>query len=187
MLGIRYVVWGWAFLLTPCLGGAEIKRLRFETVAGKPVLVETQQAAVTVVAFLSAICPMAGDYSERIADLHRAYSGRGVRFLLVNANAHESNDLVTAHRKASGLPADVLRDPHGEAAAQLKVFATPSVVVLDRRGEVRYWGAIDDSRQPARVKNPYLARAIDATLAGLPVAVTRTKVMGCSIKASSSP
>jgi hypothetical protein len=59
---------------------------------------------------------------------------------------------------------------------------TPEAVLLDPAGAVRYQGAIDDARNPARVRIEGLRLAIDAVLAGQPVPVHRLRAFGCSIK-----
>jgi hypothetical protein len=48
---------------------------------------------------------------------------------------------------------------------------------------VRYIGAIDDNpNNPEKSKEQYLANAVEALLAGKPIAVSETKAVGCSIK-----
>lgn len=159
-----------------------IPRLQLETTSGKHIEVETAGAPATVVLFLSSVCPMSGDYAERIAELHSRYTPRRVRFVLINANEHESNQDVERHAKLSALPQSVLRDPQATIADLLGVTATPTTVVLDTTAQVRYWGAIDDSRNPQRVRNRYLAGALESLLLGKNPDVPRTKTMGCSIK-----
>lgn len=166
----------------PALAADSIERLTFETPTAVPVSVEMKDSALTAIVFLSALCPMSVDYSDRISDLHRRYAERGVRLVLVNANAHESDAQVDQHRQAAALPLAVWRDRGARVAARLQVFATPTAVLLDRQGVVRYWGAIDDSRSPARVRRRYLEDAINALLAGGQPPLARTKAMGCAIK-----
>ena len=60
--------------------------------------------------------------------------------------------------------------------------ATPHAFVLDSGRKLQYVGAIDDSERIQSVQKHYLRDALDALLAGQPVAVPKTKVVGCSIK-----
>src|SRR5581483_3479443 len=60
------------------------------------------------------------------------------------------------------------------------------VFVLDPAGEVRYRGLIDDGYSKRLVPNrkvteSYLTAALDAVLAGKPVAVPKTDPIGCKI------
>jgi thiol-disulfide isomerase/thioredoxin len=61
--------------------------------------------------------------------------------------------------------------------------ATPHVFVFDAERKLRYAGRVDDNeRDPNAVKSPDAKNAIEAVLAGRPVPVATTKVVGCSVK-----
>jgi thiol-disulfide isomerase/thioredoxin len=60
--------------------------------------------------------------------------------------------------------------------------ATPHVFVFDRDRRLRYEGRFDNSYRRELVKSHDARDAIDAVLAGRPVAVTHTSVFGCSTK-----
>jgi peroxiredoxin len=141
--------------------------------------------AVAVV-FLGIDCPIAELYAPRLAALSRSFEARGVAFLGVNANAHDSVEEIAAHAQRLALPFPVLRDEGNVLADRLKADRMCEVVVLDDRRMVRYRGAADDQYQigarreaPAR---PYLADALEAILAGRRVAVAETQVFGCPIE-----
>src|SRR6202030_2747816 len=55
-------------------------------------------------------------------------------------------------------------------------------VLLDASGVLRYRGRIDDQRDPAEVKSHDLRAALDAVLAGRPVAKSETLPFGCVIQ-----
>jgi hypothetical protein len=148
------------------------------------VKIEAGASRATVVIFISAICPMSFDYGGRIAKLTKDYASRNVRVLLVNSNLNEPDEQVEEYRNNFKLAVPVYRDPGGEVAGILHAFSTPTAVMLDRNGAVRYWGSIDDNRNLARATKQYLRQAIGAILAGKSVEPSRTRVLGCSIKAS---
>jgi thiol-disulfide isomerase/thioredoxin len=60
--------------------------------------------------------------------------------------------------------------------------ATPHAFLFDASRKLRYAGAIDDSERVQHVKKHYLRDALDALLADREPPVTRTKVVGCSVK-----
>ena len=60
--------------------------------------------------------------------------------------------------------------------------ATPHVFVFDAARRLRFAGRIDDNENPAKAKTADTRDAIEAVLAGRPVAVETTKVFGCSLK-----
>jgi alkyl hydroperoxide reductase subunit AhpC len=153
-------------------------------IGGRPVQVQPSANRATVMVFVSALCPISLAYGERLTKLQRDFSNQGVRLLLVNSNQNEPDSQVEEQRKLSNLTLLVNRDPRGQLAEMLGVFSTPTAVVVDQKGMIRYLGAIDDSRNPARVTKQYLRVAIEAILEGKTVPQTRTTALGCSIKRS---
>ncbi|MBL8176176.1 MAG: redoxin domain-containing protein [Bryobacterales bacterium] len=137
---------------------------------------------ITAVVFVSSVCPISNEYVDRMIDLWQSYSSRGVQFLFVNSNANETARDVTAHTKAAGLPFPVYRDVQNGLADRLRATLTPEAFLLDRDGRVRYQGALDDARNPARVKRSYLKEGIESVLAGRPVSRESAKATGCTIK-----
>jgi hypothetical protein len=154
---------------------------------GKPARIRVTDYPVTVVIFISAVCPMSIDYSTRITTLGKDYSSDRTRLIVVNSNYNETDKQISEQRKRSGLSVPIVRDPLGGLATLLQVYSTPTAVVLDQSGVVRYWGAIDDARNPERVTRSHLRLAVQAILAGKTVERSRTRVMGCTIKRQSLP
>ncbi|MEY2465917.1 MAG: hypothetical protein QOD03_438, partial [Verrucomicrobiota bacterium] len=73
----------------------------------------------------------------------------------------------------------------GDTEAVAKAYgpmATPHVFVFDAARKLRYQGAIDDSQRLDRVTKHYLRDALEALLAGQMPPVTKSKLIGCSIK-----
>jgi hypothetical protein len=172
----------------PLYGGPPIGTIRSFAVReigreSKQVQLGTSRA--TVVVFVSALCPMSMDYGYRLKKLNEDFSGQDVRIILVNSNQNESDTQV--EEQISSLRIPVYRDPNGRLAELLAANSTPTAVVLDQSGTIRYSGAIDDARNPTRVTKQYLRIAIEAILAGKAVVPARTRVLGCSIKRSSVP
>jgi peroxiredoxin len=80
----------------------------------------------------------------------------------------------------------VLLDPAGDVGRAYEAKTTPHLFVIGTDGTLLYDGAIDDkpSTNSADIPGarPYLAEALDAALAGDPVAVSKTTPYGCSVK-----
>ena len=160
--------------------GAKVPAFVFTSLDGAEEAVEA--AAVTVVTFFSARCPVSNDYNERMDRIYGDYRGRGVRFYFVDANVNEPAAELRVHAKQAGFRFPVFRDVGNAAADALGAELTPETFVIDSAGVLRYRGAIDDSRNPARVRASGLRAALDAVLAGAPVAKSETKAFGCTIK-----
>ena len=71
-------------------------------------------------------------------------ASKGVAFLGINSNAHESEAASEEQARKFGLDFPVLKDPRNVVADLALVERTPEVLVLDGRARVRYRGAIDD-------------------------------------------
>ena len=137
---------------------------------------------VTVIFFLSTICPISNAYTDRIQGLFARYAGQPVRFVLLNPNANESEEESRAYSRDVEFPAPLRKDVNNVMADRYNARMTPEAVLVDPTGKVRYQGAIDDARNPARVKVEALRQAIDAVLAGQAVPVEGLRAFGCSIK-----
>lgn len=135
---------------------------------------------ILVVTFISTACPVSNDYNDRMSAVYNEYAKKGVKFFFVNANSNESVAEVAEHRKEVGFPFAVYKDE--SAAEKLNAQATPETFVFDKVGKLQYRGYIDDARNPARIQDNGLRNALDAVMAGKPVAHATTKAFGCTIK-----
>jgi hypothetical protein len=157
--------------------------LKLRTTAGAVHDVRTSGATATAVIFVSAVCPMSMEYAERLNQLVADYSSKPVQILVINSNVNETDVEVERQRREARISAPIYRDD-GTVAKLLGATATPTAVVIDKVGEIRYFGLIDNSRIPARATKHLLQSALESVLAGNGVEIQRTKVMGCSIKAA---
>src|SRR5260370_33719025 len=70
---------------------------------GAQVSISPGNGDVTVVLFISTICPVSNNYNTRMNDLYRDYSAKGVKFVFVNANQNESAAQVEEHARPPGV------------------------------------------------------------------------------------
>jgi peroxiredoxin len=162
------------FTLKDVTTGADVRLYGF---AGK---------AGAVIAFVGTECPVGDLYYPRLVELHREYGPKGVVFLAIDSNAHDSEEEVAAKAKEFGLDFPVLKDPDNRVADALMAERTPEVVLLDGSATVRYRGSVDDQyvigkRKPGPTRE-HLREAIEAVLARRPVEVAATEVAGCLIE-----
>jgi peroxiredoxin len=154
---------------------------------GSTVAFDDLRREVTVVTFTSTRCPVSGMYQERLNQLYREFSAKGVGFVVVNSNSNEMPAEIQKLAKQASLPYPVYKDFHNRLADVYEIASTPEVVVLSRDGVVRYRGAIDDSSNPARVKVHALRDAVTALLAGKNPPVAQLKAFGCVLKREKKP
>lgn len=187
MKAVRILLCAVVWAGTPLAETAIVDVLTLKKTDGSTHQVRTGDARATAVVFVSAECPMSLQYPERLAKLAADYAGKGIQFLLVNSNVNETNEEVEKQRTAAGIALPIYRDPAAALAEFLGAVATPTAVVIDQTGARRYRGMIDNSRDPSRVTKELLRMALDAVLAGRPVEIAYTRVIGCTIKAAALP
>lgn len=143
-------------------------------------------AKTTVLVFFGHDCPMSNAYVPELARLHASYAPKGVAFALVYADADLAPAAAKAHAADYKLPFPAVLDPTLALARRHGATVKPEAAVLSATGELLYRGRIDDinadfGKRRAAPTRRELADALDAVLAGRPVAVARTRAIGCDI------
>ena len=130
--------------------------------------------------------------SGNMERLQREWMGKGVVWLSVlssapgeqgNVTPAEENDYLRTMKAA---PTAAILDPSGTIGRLYSAKTTPDMFVIDPQGKIVYEGAIDDqpTPDPASLKDAknYVSAALEASMAGRPVAVPVTRSYGCSVK-----
>ena len=145
-----------------------------------------------VLMFIASDCPISNGYAPEIQRICRDYRAKGVRCSLVYEDAGIDDARVQAHRQAYGYTdIEAVVDADGAIARRARATVTPQAVVIGRGGSVKYRGRIDNKYaalgQQRRVVTVHdLRNALDALLAGRPVANPETEAFGCFIGFSRS-
>jgi peroxiredoxin len=129
-----------------------------------------------VIMFLSTVCPYSNFHSDRIRELSRELSPKGVLFVGVNSNRTETPEEVVSHARAHGHVFPFIKDHGNKIANFLGAQLTPEVFVFDRQGRLRYHGRIE-----SKYRSPDLKNALEAILGDRPVRVAEAKAFGCAI------
>jgi hypothetical protein len=140
---------------------------------------------LVIVVFLGVECPQAKLYGARLADMARALESRGVQFVGIDSNQHDSPSEVAQFIQTHAIPFPILKDKNGQVADRFGATRSPEVFVLDRHRALRYRGRIDDQNagnvhrtKPTRLD---LGIAVEELLAGRPVSEPETAAGGCLI------
>ena len=142
----------------------------------------TTQRKVTVYVFLSTQCMVSKLYAPRLNALAQDYGKRGVSLIGVFSNVQEGQAEVSAFAKSHAFAFPIVRDADASLAAKYGAVATPSAFVVNPAGQVVYSGRIDDNADTTLVHRRDLATALDAVLAGKPVAHPKLAAFGCILR-----
>lgn len=138
----------------------------------------------TVLVFWATQCPCVRRYQARVEALAQAYADRDVAVVGVDSNADDTLEDIARVAQRRGVTMPVWQDAGGRLAKVLGARSTPTVVVLDRDGRVRFRGWLDNERLPGeRDREPWLEQALDGVLTGAPYA-SKSPTWGCAITRS---
>src|SRR5258706_3573201 len=122
----------------------------------------------------------------RLREIRDEYSARGVEFLLIDSNLPDNRDAVARESADFGNDVPILIDETQLIGEALGVDRTADVFVVDPKNwTLVYRGPLDDrlsygAQKPVAAKQ-YLTDALDAVLAGKPVAVAKAQALGCLV------
>lgn len=137
----------------------------------------------TVLVFWSSQCPCVRRYQARIDDLAERFPS--VRVLGISSNAGETLEEDLAVARERGVRIELWRDEGGIVAKAVGARSTPTVVLVDDRGRVRYRGWVDNERLPGDTdREPWLENAIRGVLKGRDDFPARSPAYGCTITRS---
>jgi hypothetical protein len=140
----------------------------------------------TVLFFLLPDCPVSNAYAPEIKRICDAYEPKKVAMFVVHADPDVTPEIAKKHAKEFGMACPVVCDPGHVLVKRTGVTMAPEVAVLGPDTKVLYRGRIDDlyadyGKRRSEPTQRDLRNALDAVLAGRPVATPTTKVIGCPL------
>lgn len=178
--------------------GAKAPDFNLPGVDGKfYTLKDFEAAKALVIIFTCNHCPTAQAYEERIKLVVDDYKDKGVALVAISPNSpmgllYEelgytdlADDYVDMQIRAKDMDFNFPYLYDGdteEASLKYGPVATPHAFVFDSNRVLTYNGRLDKVEKPGTTNSEDLRAAIDATLAGTPIAEPVTKVFGCSTK-----
>jgi peroxiredoxin len=161
---------------------------------GKVQTLKDYNGKYVVLEWTNKDCPFVKKHydSQNMQNLQKEYTGKGVVWLTIISSHKGKQGFVTAQEanqtktKWNAAPTAILLDPKGKIARLYGAKTTPHMFVINPKGVLIYAGSIDDhaitdAADLATAKN-YVRAALDADMAGKPVAEPLTKPYGCSVK-----
>ncbi|CAN5554641.1 hypothetical protein BH20ACI3_BH20ACI3_30330 [soil metagenome] len=113
------------------------------SVDGQTVTSDSLRGEVVVLAFGASWLPLSRTQLQGIRKLADEYSDRGVVVYFVSTESEDSksknfasDEQLRAFAQKYGLKVTVLRDPDGAVSKKLGIDQLPSIVILDKQGNV---------------------------------------------------
>jgi len=119
-------------------------------------------------------------------ELANKYRVKNVVWLAINSTNHttpqQNKDFAAKH----SLPYSILDDRPGNVGKAYGATNTPHMYIIDKKGNIVYEGAIDNSPSGKIPEGEKLTNYVDKALAelmsGQAVSVPKTNAYGCSVK-----
>lgn len=156
-------------------------------------LADFADAPVLVIFFTCNHCPYVTGSDELTRRAAELYADRGVKFVAINSNdpaKYPEDDFphMVERMKRHRFPWVYLFDESQEVAMKYGALRTPHFFVFDRDRKLVYCGrAVDSPRDPSKVREFDLERALDEITTGRPVSRALTNPIGCSVKWKGHP
>lgn len=139
--------------------------------------------------FICVHCPFVKHIEKDLAKLGRDYAGKKIGIVAVSSNdveqrAADGPESMKQQAETQGFTFPYLYDATQSMAKAYKAACTPDFFLFDRNFKLVYRGQFDSSRpgNDIPVSGNDLRGAIDAVLAGQPVAAKQSPSIGCNIK-----
>lgn len=163
--------------------GGKMPDFQLTDYTGETHSLSDYKGKVVVLEFMSQHCPWSRGAAPSIAALSKKYDDENVVFLGIDSHRSTTHEDNKAYAKEIGIPYPVLRDENNVYADAVGATRTPELYVVDEEGVLRYHGAYDNRKSPGDTGDVnYLAKAVDAVVAGEPIEDAEVNAWGCTIK-----
>ena len=152
-------------------------------------LSDFQSADALVVMFICNHCPFVKHLAAGLAEFGREYQAKNAAVVAISSNdvanyPQDSPEQMVHEAEQQGYTFPYLFDEDQSIAKAYRAACTPDFYVFDRERKLAYRGQFDASRPDSGipVTGEDLRAAVDAVLAGTPVAEEQSPSIGCNIK-----
>ena len=160
-------------------------------------LADFKAAKALAIVFTCNHCPTAQAYEARLKAVEKDYRSKGLTVVAISPNSplglqyeelgytdlNDDFEEMKIRAKNQQFDFPYLYDGDNEAVSlKYGPVATPHVFLFDAQRKLAYVGRLDAIEKPGQANAEDFRAAIDAVLAGKPVATPVTKTFGCSTK-----
>jgi peroxiredoxin len=105
---------------------------------GTPITLKDLEGNPAMIVFWTAWCPVCKEEAPHVNKIFEEFGPKGLN--VVGINIGESEARVNEGIKEFGIKYTVAKDTSTDVAKSYKVVGTPTVVILDSKGTVNYFG-----------------------------------------------
>lgn len=192
--GLAFVVGAQSSWAAGVKTGASAPDFSAQAHDGKTYKLSDLKGKTVVLEWFNDGCPYVEKHygSQNMQKLQKQYTEKGVVWLTVASSAKGKQGHLTPAtakkliQERGSHQTAILMDEEGKIGKLYAAKTTPHMYVINPKGELVYQGAIDSnsSSRKSTIKDAenYVVAALDAVLAGKPVAKGSTEPYGCSVK-----
>lgn len=169
--------------------GTDAPDFTLASTEGTVVRLADFSAKALVVMFISNHCPYVKHLHTGIRTFATDYADRDINIVAISSNnpleyPEDCFEKMIEEKRTAGFLFPYLFDETQSVAKAYRAACTPDFFLFDAERELQYRGQFCDGRR--KTENPVtgkdLRAAVDAVLAGQPVAGTQKPSIGCNIK-----
>jgi thioredoxin-related protein len=150
--------------------------------SGKDFEVSLKDHDATVVLFVSSQCACSQSHVQHLKELATQFTKYA--FVGVISNVDEDVEKAKAYFKEVGVGFSVILDRSAKLADSFGAVKTPQVFVVNKSGEVLFYGGVTDSSIAASASKFYLREALYTIQNGQKPKPKEAKSLGCMIQRS---
>lgn len=173
--------------------GAEAPDFKLQDIQGNAHSLSAHRGKIVVLEWTNYDCPFVKKFYVPgvMQKMQAEMAEKGIVWLSICSSApgkqgNFTKEVWLQRMEAAKVQVPVLLDEDGTVGGAYNARTTPHMFVIDVEGKVAYQGAIDSKRSvnsdDIEGADNYVKAAVEALLAGEPVAVTDTTAYGCSVK-----
>lgn len=166
---------------------AKMANFKLKDITGKDFeLYKNTDAKAIVISMHTKGCPIGQQLNPDFHALQAKYEAKGVKFILINPNTHDTPEMISKEAKDFGITMPILKDKDQSVTEPWGVErATETLIVEPKTWKILYQGPINDrvtfGRARAKAENDYATTTLDAILAGKAVTPSYHMTDGCII------
>ncbi len=151
-------------------------------------LSDFESSAPLVLFFTCNHCPYVIHSDEVTRSTAEKFIDQNVQFVAINSNSphtykEDSFEHMVKRMKEHHFPWTYLHDASQEVARRYGALRTPHFYVFDKERKLVYCGrGVDSPRDPSKIKENTLEKALNELLAGQSITTPLTNPIGCNVK-----